>query len=225
MDYQENHKIIYLLTEHGKESLLVPRAKSIKKGANDTQNLTKISFFAAEKSLAKARDLEANDYYLEIKNDLGKMMIANYALEIIYRFVNPDNDHDRLYKMIDAFLEQLKVRDDLKLLLLQLRIKMLYFLGIQPNFRICMHCGKAHSLIGLSPIYGGMECPSCKTDDNIGETATEIIKHFYLDKSFSIVLKDDEVIQYLSSIIDKYYQIHFPEKLKSMKMLQELHLC
>ena len=41
IDYKENHKILYLLTEAGKESFLVMRAKRIKEGlANDTQVLT-----------------------------------------------------------------------------------------------------------------------------------------------------------------------------------------
>ena len=67
MDYQENHKIAYLLTENGKENLLIPRAKAIKKGANDTQNLTKISFYSKDKNLAKASNLEVLDYYFEIR--------------------------------------------------------------------------------------------------------------------------------------------------------------
>ena len=68
MDYQENHKIIYLLTPNGKVNLLAQRSKNIKKNVNDTQNLTKVSFVSKEKNLAKAQSLEAIDYYFEIKN-------------------------------------------------------------------------------------------------------------------------------------------------------------
>ena len=224
MDYQENHKIVYLLTENGKESFLVPRGKGIKKGSNDTQNLTKINFNAKEKSLSKATNLEACDYYFEIKKDLNKMMVANYALELLHRFINPDADSERLYKMFSAFLETLEFRKDLKLLLLQFRIKMLYFLGIQPNFRTCVHCGKKENLRGLSLRYGGIECYECSSPDNINQTATEIIKHLYLDKSFSITLENIEVIDYLSEVIDEYFNIHFHENLKSIKMLKELKL-
>ena len=59
IDYKENHKIIYVLTENGKESFLVMRAKRIKEGLlSDTQNLTMISFEVDGKnSLQKAKIL------------------------------------------------------------------------------------------------------------------------------------------------------------------------
>ena len=100
---------------------------------------------------------------------------------------------------------------------------MLYFLGVQPNFKICIHCGKSHDLVGLSLERGGMECKECETI-NIGFSATEIIKHFYIDKNFSIRLEDLEVLDYLSGLIDKYYEIHFPEMIKSIKVLKELKI-
>ena len=63
IDYKENHKILYVLTEGGKESFLVMRAKRIKEGlANDTQVLTLIDFEVEEKgSLNKGKNIMSKE--------------------------------------------------------------------------------------------------------------------------------------------------------------------
>ena len=224
IDYKENHKIAYILTEEGKESFLIPRAKRFKEGLiADTQNLTLIECETSnEATLPKAKNINAIDYYNEIKNDLKKYAVASYALELIYRMVNPDINPNMLYKLFSESLNQLKTRDDIKLLLLQFRIKMLYFLGIQPNFKECIHCGSHSDLAGLSLKYGAMECVAHESNENIGMDATNIIKLLYLDKTFEISVDDIGVVDYISNLIDSYYEHHQYYGLKSKKMLEEL---
>lgn len=225
IDYKENHKILYLLTEAGKESFLVMRAKRIKEGlANDTQVLTLIDFEVEEKgSLNKGKNIDVVNYFNDIKNNLKKFSVASYAIELIYRMV-ADNDVNFtvLYRLLLEFLQQLTKRDDLKFLLLEFRIKMLYFLGIQPQFRVCCHCGKSDGLVGISIAHGSMECVNHTSSDNIGITATKIINLLYFDKSFEIRVEDDEAISIVSDIIDSYYEKHQYYGLKSKVMLEKL---
>lgn len=224
IDYKENHKISYILTLDGKTSILIPRAKRFKEGLiADTQNLTLIDCEIDDnKALTKAKNINAIDYYNEIKNDLKKYAAASYALELIYRMVNPDLNPSMLYKLLIEFLNKLKERNDVKVLLLEFRIKMLYFLGIQPNFKECIHCGSHTDLAGLSLNFGAMECVTHRSHDNIGMDATNIIKLLYLDKTLDIRLDDSSVVDYLSNLIDTYYEHHQYYGLKSKKMLEEL---
>lgn len=224
IDYKENHKISYLLTIDGKTNILIPRAKRYKEGLiADTQSLNLIEFeIQDDKSLPKAKNINVLDFYNEIKNDLKKYSVASYALELIYRMVNTDINPSLLFKLLLEFLSELKNREDLKLLLLQFRIKMLYFLGIQPNFKECIHCGNKDSLVGLSVNFGAMECITHSSNDNIGIDATNIIKLLYLDKTLQIKIENLDVIDYLSDIIDKYYETHQYYGLKSIKVLKEL---
>lgn len=224
MDYKENHKILYILTEDAKISVLVPRAKRFKEGLiNETQNLTLVSFETTDNNnLAKAKGFEAIDYFNEIKNDLKKYSVASFALEVIYRMVNPDINPNMLYKLFLEFLNQLKNRNDLKMILLQFRIKMLYFLGIQPNFKECIVCRSKDNLVGLSLKFGSMECVNHSSNDNIGMDATNIIKILYLDKTFSIKIDDEDAIDYISKIIDEYYELHQYYGIKAKRMLEEL---
>ena len=128
IDYKENHKILYLLTNNGKMSCLVQRAKRIKEGLlNDTQNLTMVGFEIDDKnSLPKAKNIEVINYYNDIKNDLKKYTVASYALELIYRMVENNEHSVVLYKLLSEFLNKLVVREDERVLLLEFRIKMLY---------------------------------------------------------------------------------------------------
>ena len=215
IDYKENH---------GKESFLVMRAKRIKEGLlYDTQSLTMIEYEVDEKnSLAKAKNIEVLNYYNDIKNDLKKYTVASYALELIYRMVEVDEHSIVLYKLLSEFLNKLVIRDDLKVLLLEFRIKMLYFLGIQPQFKMCCHCGNTNELVGLSILYGSMECVNHTSPDNIGLTATKIINLLYNDKTLDIKIEDDSVVNELSMIIDKYYEKHQYYGLKSKTMLEKL---
>ena len=58
--------------------------------------------------------------------------------------------------------------------------------------------------------------------DNIGMDTTNIIKLLYLDKSLEIKIDDENVINYLSEVLDNYYELHQCYGLKSVKMLKEL---
>ena len=224
MDYKENHKILYLLTTEGKMSFLVMRAKRIKEGLlNDTQNLTMIEFEVDDKnSLAKAKNIEVLNYYNEIKNDLKKYTVASYALELIYRMVEANEHSSVLYKLLVEFLNKLVIREDIRVLLLEFRIKMLYFLGIQPQFKMCVHCGNTKELVGLSVSLGAMECVNHTSADNIGINATKIINLLYNDKTLDITIEDDSVVDLLSEIIDSYYEKHQYYGLKSKVMLEKL---
>lgn len=224
IDYKENHKILYILTENGKESFLVMRAKRIKEGLlNDTQNLTMIEFEVEEKnSLPKMKNIDVINNYQIIKNDLKKFTVASYATELIYRMVENQDHLDVLYKLLIEFLKKLEERNDERVLLLEFRIKMLFFLGIQPQFKLCCHCGNTTELVGLSISHGSMECINHESSDNIGLSATKIINLLYNDKTLNITIDDESVVDELSTIIDKYYEKHQYYGLKSKVMLEKL---
>ena len=224
IDYKENHKILYVLSDNGKESFLVMRAKRIKEGLlNDTQSLTVIDFEIDERnSLSKAKNIDVINYYQNIKNDLKKFTVASYAIELIYRMVENQEHSNVLYKLLIEFLNKLETRNDERVLLLEFRIKMLFFLGIQPQFKLCCHCGNQTELVGLSISLGSMECVNHTSSDNIGLTATKIINLLYNDKTLDITIDDDNVVDELSKIVDEYYEKHQYYGLKSKIMLEKL---
>jgi recombinational DNA repair protein (RecF pathway) len=99
---------------------------------------------------------------------------------------------------------------------------MLFFLGIQPQFKLCCHCGNQTELVGLSISHGSMECVNHTSTDNIGLSATKIINLLYNDKTLDIKIEDESVVDELSNIIDLYYEKHQYYGLKSKIMLEKL---
>jgi len=226
IDYQENHKIIYVLTKDGKTSFLVPRAKRIKGSLiNETQSFNLIKYETTNSTnLAKIKQIEVVDYFFDIKNDVNRSMIASYACEMIYKYVSSLDNSEMLYNLFKAFLCHLSTTTNIKSLLLEFRIKMLYFLGINPVFTNCVICGTNKNLIGLSIRSGGYQCEAHKTEDNIGPYSSKIIYLLYHDKSLDITIDDEETLMYLSEVVNNYYQKHFDEELKGDKALKNLKL-
>lgn len=220
--YQENSKILYILSSDGIDSVLVRGAKKYKSGhINSTQVLTKVEYITTEKKLPVAVDLTVLDNYLIIKNDLKKMTLAEFILEMLYRSTLDNIDFGLLYKMIDYLLNEIINRTDLKLLLLQFQIKMLYFLGIMPNYRECIHCGTTNNLSGISIKHGSVECLIHESKDNIGVVKSKIIYHLYKD-IFKITDLDNIVVDEILHDIDDFYQYHYFITFKSKVMINKI---
>lgn len=222
IDYKENSKILYLLTKDGKESLLVNNAKKLNAGRlYASQVLSLVSYSKSTADLARATSLELIDDFNEIKGDIKRFAVASYALELLYKDINADFNSDVLYKMVLTFFNELKKRENLKPLYLEFKIKMLYFLGIQPNFKACS-CGAKTNLIGLNINTGMMECKIHQSSGNIGSDATKILRLFYLDKTFELEVSNKEAIDYLLDIVNKYYLKHSGVKIKAEKLIADL---
>ncbi len=220
MDYQESHKILYLLTNNGVESLLVRRAKRFNSGIlNAAQKLTKVEYISNEKSLSSTNELSVLDDYITIKEDFDKLIFCEYLCEVLYKITLDNINFELLYKMINVLLEKVKQRNDLNLLFIQFKIKMLYFYGVLPNFKECYLCEK--QIIGIS-IKNGGECSVHQSHDNIGLDTTKIIYLLYKDQ-FNINDINIEVIKHINDILEKYYNNHFFMEFKSEDLLKKTY--
>lgn len=218
MDYQESHKILYILTNEGIESLLVRRAKRYNSGIlNAAQKLTKVQYVSNEKKLPSTNELSVIDNYSTIKDDIDKILFCEYLCEVLYKITLENTNFNLLYKMINALLEEIKCRKDYDLLFLQFKIKMLYFYGVLPNFKECYLCGNA--VEGISVKNGG-ECSVHKTFDNIGNDSTKIIYLLYKDQ-FNVTNINFEVVKHLNDFIEKFYQFNFFMEFKSEQLLKK----
>ena len=222
--YKENSKIIYLLTQEGKDSLLIRGAKKIAKAeVANAQILNLVSYEKRNKEGLNSPSLfEVSNYYNDIKNDPLKFTVASAIIELINNHISVFEDSKNLYNLLIMFLDNLSSRDDCLLLYLQMKFKLLYFLGINPNFRHCIHCGTSSNLVGLSLHTGSIECVNHQSEDNIGMTATKILYLIYTDKKFEVRIEDQETIKYLFNLVQKYYEYHFEITLKSDIMLEKL---
>lgn len=223
--YREQDKILYLLTEEGKISVLVRRANRLKEGlVNHTQILSLVEVIYTGDNLFISQDIVALERFESIIQEVEKKAIADFILELLYKSNLEDIDSKLLYHMLVSFLSELSSRYDHSFLLLQIRIKLLYFLGVAPNFKTCAICGRRDYLVGLSILLGSQVCNEHRFQEHLSEEETQVIQYLYRDKEFKIRLEDKALISYLNELIQKYYETHVHLNLKSKSFLMSLNL-
>ena len=216
IDYQENSKIIYLLTSKGIVSAVVRGAKNLKSHTYSyAQPLVKIEF-----ELKKDRYIGANkilDNYNNIKLDFDKLTSSLKIIEICYTLGEHITDSELFYSFTNEILQLINdAKDDHNIYELIFKIKILYLLGVAPVFSKCVSCGKNDNLIGFSFNNGGMKCSDCvRLDDFIypKETILEIKTIYLIKLDKLILLINDKQFKYDYNKISRFLELYYEQYL------------
>ena len=216
IDYQENSKIIYLLTNRGIVSAIVRGAKNLKSHTYAyAQPLVKIEF-----ELKKDRYIGANriiNNYNNIKLDFKKMSCCLKIIEICYVLGEHITDMNLFFDFTNEILDLIELNNEsYDIYELIFKIKTLYLLGVAPVFSKCVSCGKKENLKGFAFNNGGMKCSDCiKLDDFIypSETIKEI-KNIYLIKldQLNLLIKEKQ-LKYDYSKINRFLELYYEQYL------------
>ncbi len=189
IDYQENSKIIYIMTPFGIKSAIVRGAKNLKsKTFAYSQPITYIEF-----SIQKEKYIEACNvlnYFNNIKLDNNRLISSLKVIEISYLLGEHITDYNIFFDFLNNIL--MCINNDKKNYLyyeLIFKTKILYLLGVAPVLTKCVTCGTKTNIIGFSFNNGGMKCKKClKTEDFIYPTDTiNTFKELYLLKLPSLI--------------------------------------
>ena len=216
IDYQENSKIIYLLTNNGIKSAIVRGAKNLKSHTYSyAQPLVKIDF-----ELKKDRFIGAFkiiDNYNNIKLNFDKLTHSLKIIEICYTLGEHITDSKLFYSFTTKILELINNKENnFDIYELIFKIKTLYLLGVAPVFSKCVICDSKENLEGFSFNNGGMKCSDCiKNDDFIypKETITEI-KNIYLIKLNELnLLINENKLKYNYNKINRFLELYYEQYL------------
>ena len=215
IDYQENSKIIYLLTNNGIKSAVVRGAKNLKSHTYSyAQPLVKIEF-----ELKKDRYIGANkiiNNYNNVKLDFEKLTHCLKIIEICYTLGEHITDSKLFYSFTSEILDLINSNNIYDIYELIFKIKTLYLLGVAPVFSKCVSCDTKENLIGFSFNNGGMKCSNCiKQDDFIypKETILEI-KTIYLKKlNELIILINENKLKYNYDKISRFLELYYEQYL------------
>ena len=214
IDYQENSKIIYLLTNNGIKSAVVRGAKNLKSHTYSyAQPLVKIEF-----ELKKDRFIGAFkiiDNYNNIKLNYDKLTHALKIIEICYTLGEHITDSKLFFNFTSQILDLINNKDNnFDIYELIFKIKTLYLLGVAPVFSKCVICDSKEDLFGFSFNNGGMKCSNCiKSEDFIypKETITEI-KNIYLIKLNELnLLINDNKLKYNYEKINRFLELYYEQ--------------
>lgn len=225
IDYQENSKIIYILTNEGIKSAIVRGAKNIKSHTYSyAQPLVKIEFEIKKEKYIGANKILNN--YNNIKFDFDKVSCCLKIIEICYTLGEHITDSKLFYQFTSDILDLIeKTNKKYEVYELIFKIKTLYLLGVAPVFSKCVSCGNKENLVGFAFNFGGMKCSNCMQIDEFiypSDTIKEI-KNIYLIKLEKLVLliQNDELkynYDKISRFLDLYYEqyLGFVSKVKKV---------
>jgi len=224
ISYKESSEIIYLYTDQGLISVLVHGSKTLKSPyLNLTKVLNNVKLNTSGKNLLVLRDGDVLTNYSSIHNDLEKYTYLLQLMEMIYYFSTHEHDHAKLYNFLIKVLDAVKEKEDYIPYINMVELKLLYLLGVNPNFNSCMICDSKDNL-SFSVNEGGCLCQEHKTGYTYSHEVLDALKKLYyhdINKEEELVIKKD-ILREVRIVIDEYYDYHLNYHSKTRKMLRGL---
>lgn len=163
---ENDSRVIVYSLESGKLELTARGAKKIKSksaGHLEPLNLADIMVVRGQK-YDYVGTAVSNQCYGNIKNDLAKLVSAGRAFKITDQLIKPDVADERIFKLLEDYLEALDgAEKDSSILAWFFILKLLGFLGHSPELSQCLNCAvklrPSNNRFDLA--RGGLVCAKC----------------------------------------------------------------
>jgi len=226
--YKEDSKIIHVITKNGLVCALGRGCLKIKsKNFYILQEITKIAIdlHVKSNSFNIIKSTKLLDNYSTIKLDSKKLETVLEILEITNVFSEHITDYITFYIFLNDILDKIKNSINTNLYKLIFKIKMLYLLGIAPEFSSCINCGKKNNLIGFDFESGGMKCEECFDIKKMLKYDIFVnFKTLYLTKLYDI--KDEINIDNFDecdNFVDSYYEKYLGYNIKTSNIFKKIN--
>lgn len=230
--YQENSKIITILTEENLSTYYVRGGASYKsRNFSYSNELTKIAFDFTEKSKDSLKILTSGtilEYYSSIKQSFNKLNDSFLIMEIINYLGNHINDFKTMYDFLGDILKLIDDNEYSPYYLIIFRLKLLYLLGVGPAFSRCINCNSKENLVGFVFDHGGMYCKDCTNPAHqyISSELLNILKYLYLTKldaiNFELAFKFKENVIDIKRFLDLYYETFLGYKSRANTVIEKM---
>ncbi|HEY8445002.1 MAG TPA: DNA repair protein RecO [Bacilli bacterium] len=224
--YKDNDKIISVITENGKESIILKSATNLKGHTfSYSHELTKIGYDTQKGYLKAGKVINS---YPNIHTHFEKMQSSLKVIEIADVLNEHINDFNTFYHFLDDILSLIDKDDHNLIYELAFRLKTLYLLGIAPIFNHCVECGRKDHLQNFSLYSGGMKCQDCLTNDDfiIDSRIIYDARLLYLLKLPDLVTKinyfQDLNYQEMNRFLNMYYDYYLGFTSKVENVLKKL---
>ncbi len=226
----ESDVIIELLTaEQGKLRVYVNGARHPKsRFASATQPFSEGLFsIFVNRQLSRLSEAQIERPHLDIRNDLNKIFLATYMMELIDLALAEGQVVEGLYDRVSHALSALQSAQNLRLFKLVYDLKIIASIGYQPSLAACCNCGCSSELSGqLSVQGGGVVCERCLTSyrDAVSFSAEDLkLINIILKKPFKTIQQiaiSDIILLKLGTWTNRFIEAHVVRRpLKSLKLL------
>ncbi len=186
--------------------------------------------------LARGRDLwivtqaETINAYLPIRDDLERIGLASYVIELLDRFSYEEGPNRLIYQLLTETLARLALPNDPYICVRYYEIRLLDLLGFRPQLSTCLHCGaeiKPEDQF-FSAALGGIICPRCSSFEPaakpISVSALKYLRHLqrstFIEASRAQI--EPGIRQELEQILQYYLTYLLERKLNSPDFLREV---
>jgi len=223
-DAGEADRVYIVYTQnYGKKQLFAKGARKIKsKLAGHLTHFAEIEFdFIKGRSREQITGAQICKNFEEIKNELRKIAVGSYILNVVDNMVKWDYPDSGVYDLIREALKSINKQNDVKKAYFTANIfvwKFLVLQGYGPILNKCADCGSLmRDRIYLSRQKGGLICENCGV---VGEKRIEVHRNSidYLKGICKNSARCDEIIK----IIKNFLYLNLDTELKSEVWLGKL---
>jgi len=229
----EADRLITIFTrEHGKLRIVAKGArKTTSRKAGHLE-----PFMRSALQLAQGRDLwivtqaETINAFLPMREDLQRLSIASYVIELLDKFTYEDGSNPQLFRLAVETLERLCTTDSIFVVLRYYEMRLLDIMGYRPQLFQCIGCReeiKAEDQY-FSALVGGVICPRCshQYEDirKISVDALKYLRHFQRStyKEAMAATPGENVMQEVEKIMQWYLTYLLERAINSQVFLQQI---
>ena len=226
-----DRRVVILTKEYGKIAAFARGARrpnSALVGVTSPFTFGKFTLYQGRNSYT-LQGAEVENYFGELRTDITGAYYGLYFLEFASFCTRESNDEREVLKLLYQSLKALTnehIQD--KLVRYVFELKMYYIMGIGPEVRRCLSCGSDEGNMYFSPSKGGVLCGRCTGGvidkipvHNSTLYTLQYIQGSTIQKLYTFTV-NDEVLNQLPTISDRYRFIHIDKEFNSLEILESL---
>ena len=236
-DYSEQDKIVTFFTkDFGKLKGIAKGAKKSKKRFSSLEILTFVSlnFFEKEtNNLIRVNNTIILDPYLGIKENFNKFVYGNYILELINETIKEKEVNLEAFDLLIDFLRIFDKQKAKEYLLRIFEIRLLKYLGYQPQFSYCMICQKPLRE-GVEYFFcynkGGIVCLNCLSSKekavkiSLGTLRTLYMAQNYTKDKITRLIFSRNAEKESKEILPSFIEYHLGKRMKSLQFMEKVKI-
>ncbi|MBN2794170.1 MAG: DNA repair protein RecO [Clostridia bacterium] len=179
--------------------------------------------FAISKSgrLSRATSIDAKETFYHLREDLDKLTVASYFLELVNIVTVEDVVNQPLFQILLYYLSYIDKSKDIKkmpLVKVAFELQLLDTIGLKPEMHHCVNCHKLSENPKFSVADGGIVCEDCyefyPDDYKIGSVIQKLMTYI-LNHSLSDILNqeiDDILVKKIDVLNQQFLKHHLERK-------------
>ena len=230
-DTSEGNRIIWIFTDEYGIIKASGRGALKVRGKNSaaSQLLTYAEFEVfPSKDVHTLANSSPIDSFLPLQESITKLALASYFCEAVYRHIGLNNPDREIYRLLLNCIYALSYKNvSEKTVKAVFEARFTAAIGYRPVLDCCVECGDMNGEFFFSFEKGGVLCRMCsKGCIKLSHSAINAWKYICdcrPEKIFSFEA-DDECIDNLERVTDKYLDYHTDIKLKSLEYYKAVRL-